>query len=37
MGGIVRPQKYIEVADRLAARIRNGDYHLHELPSPILR
>lgn len=29
----MRPQKYIEVADRLAARIRRGDYHLHELPA----
>jgi len=29
----MRPQKYIDVADRLAARIRNGDYHLNELPA----
>ena len=29
----MRPQKYIDVAERLAARIRNGDYHLHELPA----
>lgn len=29
----MRPQKFIDVADRLAARIRNGDYHLNELPA----
>ncbi len=29
----MRRQKFIDVADRYAARIRNGDYHLHELPA----
>ena len=30
---VMRPQKYINVAERLAARIRKGDYHLNELPA----
>ena len=29
----MRPQKYLDVADRLAARVRNGDYNLAELPA----
>ena len=30
---IMRPQKYIHVADRFAKRIRKGDYHVRDLPA----
>ena len=29
----MRPAKYLAIAGRFAQRIRNGDYHLHEMPA----